>query len=154
MNGNSGLSRRGLLPLAMSALLAPAIGRAQGRPRIEVYKTPTCGCCGAWADHMERAGFPVSRHDLEVLDPIKTRAGVPAELESCHTAFVAGYALEGHVPLAAIEKLLAERPAGRGLAVPGMPIGSPGMESGNRREPYTVWFFADRRRPQSFFRVD
>lgn len=147
------LSRRGFLPAAMSVLLAPTLGHAQVRPRIELYKTPTCGCCGGWAVHMEHAGFPVTRHDLEDLDPIKARADVPAELASCHTAFLAGYALEGHVPLAAIEKLLAERPAGRGLAVPGMPIGSPGMESGNRREPYTVWLFADRRRSQPFFQV-
>ncbi|MBM3521383.1 MAG: DUF411 domain-containing protein [Alphaproteobacteria bacterium] len=120
---------------------------------MELFKSPTCGCCGLWGDRMASAGFRVVRHDVEDLDPIKARARVPAELESCHTAFLDQYVLEGHVPVPAIRRLLSERPAARGLAVPNMPIGSPGMEVGTRREPYTVWLFADGRKPSPFLHV-
>lgn len=120
----------GALALARPALAAPA--------RIEVFKSPTCGCCTAWIDHLRAAGFaPLVRDvDQETLWQVKARAGIAPELGSCHTAFVAGYVVEGHVPASDVRRLLAERPEARGLAVPGMPIGSPGMEMGDRREAF------------------
>ena len=117
-------------------------GEAQA-PRSEevvVYKSPWCGCCEGWVDHMRANGFEVTVREQEDLSAIKRMSGVPEKLESCHTAFVGGYAIEGHVPADAVERLLAERPPVRGLAVPGMPIGSPGME-GTDPEPYEVKTF-------------
>lgn len=96
---------------------------------IQVYKTPTCGCCQGWVDHLRASGFAVAVQDLEDLDPIKRMAGVPERLQACHTAVVDGYTIEGHVPASAIERLLSERPEIAGVAVPGMPQGSPGMPS-------------------------
>ena len=106
--------------------------------RLEVFKSPTCGCCTAWVEHMARAGFDtVTRDvDLETLKIKKTNAGVSQELSSCHTAFIAGYFIEGHVAAKDVQRLLLERPDALGLTVPGMPIGSPGMEMGNRRDAY------------------
>lgn len=104
---------------------------------MEVWKSPTCGCCGEWVKHVESAGFRVSVRDTGN-NAARARLGIPVALGSCHTAEVAGYAIEGHVPAREIKRLLAERPAARGLAVPGMPIGSPGMEQGARRDPYDV----------------
>ena len=112
-------------------------------PRSEevvVYKSPWCGCCRGWADHMRANGFEVTVREMEDLTTIKRMSGIPEALESCHTALVGGYAIEGHVPAGVIEKLLAERPRVRGLAVPGMPTGSPGME-GPHPEPYDVMTF-------------
>ena len=108
---------------------------------VNVYKSPTCGCCGAWIDHLRAHGFTVIVKDVEDLDSVKQRLGVPALLHSCHTATVDGYAVEGHVPASDIRRLLAERPGATGLAVPGMPIGSPGMEQNDRREPYSTILF-------------
>ena len=111
-------------------------------PPVTMVASPTCGCCAAWAEHMRRAGFPVTvRHvsDTE-LEAEKDRAGVPRALRSCHTARVGGYVLEGHVPAEIVAALLAKRPAVRGLAVAGMPMGSPGME-GPRTDPYEVVSF-------------
>lgn len=107
---------------------------------VQVFKSPNCGCCVGWADHMERNGFRVETTDVSDLSAIKRRHGVPADGESCHTALVEDYVIEGHVPAADIERLLAERPAVLGLMVPGMPRGSPGMES-PFPEPYTVYAF-------------
>ena len=112
-------------------------GEAQ---EIQVYKTATCDCCSGWVDHLKRNGFAVKVKDLEDLDLIKRMAGVGDALESCHTAFVAGYAIEGHVPAGDIKRLLKEKPSARGLAVPGMPGGAPGMESADK-EPYEVLIF-------------
>jgi hypothetical protein len=104
--------------------------RAHAEPAtIQVYKTPTCGCCQGWVDHLRESGFEVAVQDLENLDPIKRMAGVPERLQACHTAVVDGYTIEGHVPAVAIERLLSERPEITGLAAPGMPQGSPGMPS-------------------------
>ena len=113
--------------------------RHQDSQPITVYKTPTCGCCQGWVDYLKTRGFRVETHDLDNLDGIKTQHGLtdPA-LKSCHTAIVDGYVVEGHVPAADIRRLLAEKPKAIGLAVPGMPIGSPGMEQGSRRDPYDV----------------
>ncbi|MEX0692143.1 MAG: DUF411 domain-containing protein [Gemmatimonadales bacterium] len=106
---------------------------------ITVYKSPTCGCCAAWVDYMREAGFNVTVEDVTDLHAVKARHGVPRQLESCHTAIAEGYVVEGHVPADLVTRLLAERPADAwGIAVPGMPAGSPGMEQGDRREPYDV----------------
>jgi hypothetical protein len=120
--------------------------RAQGLPtlpRMRVSKDPNCGCCALWIEHVRAAGFGVEVVDTGDLAPIKQRLGIPAELAACHTAEIGGYAIEGHVPAAAIRRLLDERPAAQGLAVPGMPIGSPGMEvAGAPAEIYDVILFA------------
>lgn len=109
---------------------------------IHVYKSPTCGCCGNWVDRLVEYGFDVETEDMDNLAPIKKQYGVPANLQSCHTAVVDGYVIEGHVPPADIERLLAERPDAVGLAVPGMIVGSPGMEvSGSPAQPYDVVLF-------------
>ena len=107
---------------------------------LTVYKTPTCGCCNAWVDHMREHGFLVVAIDTADVTPIKDRLGVRPDHASCHTATVGGYVLEGHVPAADVRRLLAERPAVTGLAVPGMPMGSPGME-GPTRDAYDVVAF-------------
>ena len=116
--------------LARPALAAPT--------RIEIYKSPTCGCCTAWVEHMARAGFDTLARDVDqdTLWSMKDRAGLTSDLSSCHTAFVDGYFIEGHVPSGDVRRLLAERPDALGLTVPGMPIGSPGMEMGTQRDAY------------------
>ena len=111
------------------------------QPQITVFKSPTCGCCKLWVDHLRKHAFIVTTKDTSDLAPIKSSAGVPAAHRSCHTAFVNGYVIEGHVPAEDIKRLLAEKPNVAGLAVGGMPIGSPGMEVGNRKEPYDVVAF-------------
>ena len=113
---------------------------APAGPVITVYKTPTCGCCRKWVDHVRAAGFQVETVDQPDLTAIKQRSGVPQGLTSCHTAIVEGYAIEGHVPAETIRRLLAERPKARGIAVPGMPMGSPGME-GPYKQEYEVYTF-------------
>ncbi|HLU99744.1 MAG TPA: DUF411 domain-containing protein, partial [Acidobacteriota bacterium] len=107
------------------------------------YKDASCGCCGIWADHLKANGFEVQVHDVENVGYYRQRHGVPEALSSCHTAIVDGYTIEGHVPAADIHDLLKERPKARGLAVPGMPLGSPGMDTGPDREPYSVLLFDD-----------
>ena len=106
--------------------------------RMEVFKSPTCGCCSAWVEYMISAGFDVVMHDVDqnTLRAIKARAGVTQELSSCHTAFISGYFIEGHVRAEEVHQLLSERPHALGLSVPGMPIGSPGMEMGDQRDTY------------------
>lgn len=121
---------------AASASL-PALG-AGSLPQVEVYKNPDCGCCGAWVDHLKAAGFPVKVHETPDTSAVRKRHGIPDKFGSCHTGVVAGYAVEGHVPAGDIKRLLAKRPAAAGLAVPGMPVGSPGMEVGSRKDPYEV----------------
>ena len=132
------LTRRAALLLAGATLL-PMAARADERPRITVHRDPNCDCCTGWIEHLERAGFPVTRIETGELDKIKTQLGVPEELAACHTAEGGGYVFEGHVPAAAIVRLLAERPQARGLAVPGMPMGSPGMSG--PPETYDVVLF-------------
>jgi hypothetical protein len=124
------------------ALAVPGLLTACGSaPPVAVWKSPTCGCCNDWITHLEENGFQVQRHDTGNASA-RVRLGVPPGLGSCHTAEVAGYALEGHVPAREVRRLLAERPADViGLAVPGMPLGSPGMDGpayGGRRDPYEV----------------
>ena len=108
---------------------------------IVVYKSPTCGCCGGWADHVRAAGFRVIERDTSDVGAVKRRLGVLPTLGSCHTAMIGGYVVEGHVPADAIDRLLEERPGIVGIAVPGMPAGSPGMESATPHEPYDVLTF-------------
>lgn len=108
---------------------------------VVVYKSPSCGCCGEWVRHMRRNGYRVEVHDLDDVDPVKRRAGVPESLESCHTAFIGDYVIEGHVPAQSIARLLAEGPPVKGLAVPGMPVSAPGMD-GPGNDPYEVMAFA------------
>ncbi len=125
--------------LSMTGLGMPRADAAE----MTVYKSPWCGCCGSWVDHMRANGFSVTVKDVEDLSPIKSSLGVPGELQSCHTAQVGGYAIEGHVPAEDVKRLLSERPKARGLAVPGMPIGAPGMEQGNEKERFPVVIFGD-----------
>ena len=113
---------------------------AQTRPSVEVWKDPNCGCCKDWVAHMQANGFDVKVHDSGNTAARK-QLGVPDKLGSCHTALVGGYAIEGHVPAREVHRLLKERPAAVGLSVPGMPVGSPGMdgpEYGTRKDPYDV----------------
>ena len=130
------------LALACTALAAPALWAAAPAARIpvEVWKDPNCGCCQDWVAHMEHNGFALTVHDTGN-SAVRTRLGIPAHLGSCHTALVEGYALEGHVPAADVHKLLKQKPKALGLAVPGMLVGSPGMdgpEYGGRKDPYEV----------------
>lgn len=134
-------------PATPAAVIAPASATASNAlaatpghlPLIRVHKSPSCGCCGAWVDHVRAAGFPVEVHDTEDMEAVKDRLGVPAPMMSCHTAEVDGYFVEGHVPAGDIQRLLAEKPRARGIAVPGMPLGSPGMEMPDgRTQPYEV----------------
>ncbi len=137
------LAGGGALAAVAGLLGAFAALRPSAAAPMLVYKSPSCGCCGAWVDHLRANGFAVSVEETDHLGPVKRRFGVPPALESCHTGHIDGYAIEGHVPAAEVRRLLAERPAGLGLAVPGMPIGSPGMETGGPAERYEVILFAD-----------
>lgn len=111
---------------------------------IEVYKDPACGCCSLWVEHLRDHGFAVTARDTRQLAALKAENGVPREMQSCHTALVDGYVIEGHVPAADVQRLLTDRPAIAGLAVAGMPIGSPGMEvEGVPAQPYDVMAFSE-----------
>jgi hypothetical protein len=127
--------------LLLGAALTLASMAASG---LEVYKSPTCGCCIKWVEHMRENGFDVKVHETQNLQPIKEKAGLRAGLGSCHTAFIDGYTIEGHVPAKEVKRLLEERPEAVGLTVPAMPIGSPGMEMGDRQDPYQVLLFDDK----------
>jgi hypothetical protein len=131
---------------AVLLFAASSIGAAQTPPAaaapVAVYKSATCGCCAKWNDHMRTAGFTVNSTDLPDVAAVKDKHGVPAALRSCHTAVVGGYVIEGHVPADVIKKLLRERPAIVGIAAPGMPTGSPGMEvEGRPADSYNVMSF-------------
>ena len=110
---------------------------------ITVFRSPTCGCCGKWIEHAEAAGFQVKDEVTEDMSAIKQQYGVPQTLTSCHTTVVGNYIIEGHVPAEDVQRLLMEKPDVAGIAVPGMPIGSPGMESGDYVEPYNVFSFTE-----------
>jgi hypothetical protein len=142
--------RSGSLALFVTFVLlaAQSISSAQQKPPpvkplLNVYKTPTCGCCAKWVDHMRANGFDAKVQDLPDLSAVKAKLGVPAELGSCHTAQVGRYVIEGHIPADAVHRLLKERPTTvSGLAVPGMPMGSPGMEvPGGSVQPYLILTF-------------
>ena len=136
----------GITGLTSTAFVAPAFGQTSttAKTPLEVWKDPDCGCCGDWVKHLEENGFAVRVNDTGN-SAARSRLGVPAQLGSCHTARVAGYAIEGHVPAREIRRLLKERPQAVGLSVPGMPVGSPGMDGtvyGNRRDPFDVLLIA------------
>lgn len=132
----------GLALVAALVSLSGATAAQRPQPVVEVYKSPSCGCCAGWVAHLEEHGFATRVTNLEDLSEIKTKHDVPARVQSCHTATVAGYVIEGHVPAADIQRLLKERPSVAGLAVPGMPIGSPGMEVPNMKpQAYRVFTF-------------
>ena len=123
------------------AASAPPSRTSAAPTRITVFKDPNCGCCRSWVEHLRKHGFDVVARDTSGMDRVKSTAAVPAGLHSCHTAFVNGYVVEGHVPAADIRRLLAEKPKVAGIAVPGMPAGSPGMEMGGRADKYDVVAF-------------
>lgn len=136
------IERRQLLRAAGALAVLGFVPRARAQRAnvVTVYKSPTCGCCSEWVKHMRANGFSVDARDLDDVSPIRRRYGVPGALASCHTAIVAGYAIEGHVPAADIQRLLRERPKIVGLAVPGMVVGSPGMEQGPAQRYETLAF--------------
>lgn len=120
---------------------APAMtpAPAGALPQVIVHKSASCGCCTLWVEHMQKAGFTVEVRENDNLNPIKERLGVPLGKESCHTAEVGGYFVEGHIPADDVKRLLADKPDAKGLVVPGMPLGSPGMEAPDgRTQPYAV----------------
>jgi hypothetical protein len=124
-------------------LLATSAAAQAGAPALEVWKNRGCACCSAWANRFEAAGYRIAVHEVDDVSAIRVAAGVPADLGGCHTAKVEGYVVEGHVPVEAVDRLLRERPAVAGLAVPGMPIGSPGMEiQGAEPEAFEVFAFS------------
>lgn len=137
------------LALAAASAAIPAFA-ADALPEVHVYKSPTCGCCSAWVDHLKAAGFPVKVTEVGDTTAARKRHGLPDRFGSCHTAIVAGYVVEGHVPAAEIKRLLAMKPAAIGLAVPAMPVGSPGMEVGGRQDPYDV-FLIDKNGRETVF---
>lgn len=122
----------------------------QSHPAMTVYHDPQCGCCGKWVEHIQAHGFEVEKVPTTDMNRIKRELGVPPELPSCHTAVVADYVIEGHVPAEDVLRLLAEQPDARGLSVPGMPLGSPGMEVDHRRMAYDVILFGDDGKTQVF----
>lgn len=122
--------------------------------QVVAYRSATCGCCKGWLQHLQAAGFNVRDHVVDDLAAVTRSQGVPGDLASCHTATVGGYVIEGHVPVSAIQRLLRERPAVVGIAVPGMPLGSPGMESPVGAEPYTVFSFTSDGAYRPFQRIE
>ena len=139
-NSWKGIAVGAALVLIAGTAFAGLSTQDAGAVEVTVYKSPTCGCCNKWIAHLEANGFEVNAHDLADLTQIKLEHGVSQELTSCHTALVDGYVIEGHVTAEDIQRLLQERPDVLGLAVPGMVIGSPGME-GATSEPYNVLTF-------------
>lgn len=133
-------------PLASTAAPAPQapVASMASAETVTVFKTPSCGCCVEWVEHMRAEGFTVEVNDTNSLADVKQRAGVPEDLHSCHTAIVEGLVIEGHVPAATVKQVLADRQDLKGIAVPGMPSGSPGMEMpGVAPDPYDVIGFAE-----------
>jgi hypothetical protein len=144
MLAGGAVMRRTCLAVVMAMSVVGVSSHAQSPSRaVAVYKTPTCGCCALWVKHLEQHGFTTKITDMASLEDVKAANHVPRQTRSCHTAIVDGYVIEGHVPAADVQRLLKERPKGViGLAVPGMPIGSPGMEvQGVKPQPYSVLAF-------------
>lgn len=134
------MKRRQLLTAVAAGLAGTAAPgfAANSLAQVDVYRSPSCGCCGAWIDHLRAAGFDVKVNLVQDTSVARRKYGLPDRFGSCHTAVVAGYVVEGHVPAADVKKLLAMKPLALGIAVPGMPAGSPGMEAGPRKDPYQV----------------
>jgi hypothetical protein len=145
------LTRRSALFAAVASLLQTGTLFADEKQVITVHKDPACGCCSGWVEHLQNAGFGTNVLDTKDLDAVKRRLGVPDDLAACHTARLAGYVIEGHVPAAALRRLLAEKPKAAGLAVPGMPVGSPGMEGGKPEKYDVILFGPDGRRTYMSF---
>ena len=121
------------LAIAAGALV---LGSAANAAAMTVYKSASCGCCGKWVEHVQKHGFTVKVVNVDDMRAVKAKAGIPDKHASCHTSMVGGYVVEGHVPAADIQKLLASKPKAKGIAVAGMPMGAPGMEHGDHRQPY------------------
>ena len=140
----SAVSRRLALQLSLAGLTSAGLGSslsawAAGNDNlITVWKNPDCGCCKEWVTHLKRNGFDVVTNDIKDTAPIRQKLGLPAKFGSCHTAQLGAYVLEGHVPSQEIKRLVREKPKAVGLAVPGMPVGSPGMEVGSTQDAYDV----------------
>jgi len=130
-----------LAVLGVGAYLQFGPSASAGLPTVTVYKSPSCQCCSDWVAHMKEEGFEVEVQSKLRMKPVKKQVGLPASLAACHTSVVGNYVVEGHVPAQEVKQLLREQPDVRGLSVPGMPVGSPGMERGNRVEPYEVVTF-------------
>jgi hypothetical protein len=139
MRGMTHSMRRRVLAAVIVALSASLVG-AQSAPAVAVFKSPTCGCCAKWVEHLRANGFAPTATNVDDMNAVKAKHNVPQALQSCHTALVGGYVIEGHVPAADIKRLLKEKPAIVGLAVPGMPAGSPGMEGPPPRKYDVVSF--------------
>ena len=141
------VARRSMLTLAVVIGLAWAgsvwmAAQSSAKPQMTVYKSSTCGCCSKWVEHMQANGFEVKAIDVDDIDKVKHERGVPDSAASCHTAVVNGYVVEGHVPADAVLKVLKEKPAIAGIAVPGMPMGAPGMEvPSGQKAAYTIVSF-------------
>jgi hypothetical protein len=137
-------SRRGFVFSVAAVMLGAGLqAAAQTKPLVTVYKNPSCGCCGEWVKHMRANGFHLDVKDVDDVTPIKRRSLIPDALASCHTALVGGYAIEGHVPASDVWRMLREKPRIIGLSVPGMVVGSPGMETGPA-QPYSTIAFDER----------
>lgn len=128
--------------ILFAGLLIALPARAEG-PSISVIKSPTCGCCSAWLEHLKANGFTVTSENVNDLYERKDKMKIPAALQSCHTGIVGGYIIEGHVPAADIHRLLNEKPKALGIAVAGMPLGSPGMDMSPTKDPYKVILFTE-----------
>jgi hypothetical protein len=131
------------LAIIVLTLALTACARSSELPLVTVYKNESCGCCGLWVQHLRENGFRVDERNVDDLAPVKAHVGVPYGMGACHTAEIGGYFVEGHVPASDIRRLLKERPDARGLTVPAMPVGSPGMEAPDGRvQPYDVFLVA------------
>ena len=138
---------------AAALLISSASSAQQKAPVVNVFKTATCGCCSKWVDHMKAAGFEMRVQDVEDIAAVKKRLGVADDISSCHTSQVDGYVIEGHVPASSVQRLLKERPKVAGLAVPGMPMGSPGMEvPSGQKDAYSVVAFGGGQPPRVYER--
>lgn len=148
------MKKTGFLPALWLALFATASG-AEALPEVVMHKDPNCGCCGKWAEHLEANGFKVKTVYERDMEAVKKRLGVPQRLTSCHTARVGSYIVEGHVPADSVKRLLREKPEVRGVATPGMPVGSPGMEvPGVKAEAYEVISFDRAGKTRVFERIN
>jgi hypothetical protein len=134
------MTRKTLLALAAPLAFLAMSGNAAAATLL-VTKSASCGCCKHWVEHMKKAGFTVKVNEVEDVGPTAARLGVPDSLRSCHTSQIGGYVIEGHVPAADVKRLLATKPKATGISVPGMVVGSPGMEQGNHKQPYKVVLF-------------
>jgi hypothetical protein len=146
------MKRRDFLTLltAAAAALSLPVGAKQALPQVQVFKDPNCGCCGAWVEHMKAAGFSVTVTEVDDTSVARRKYGLPEKFAGCHTAVVGGYVVEGHVPASDVKKLLVMNPVAIGLTVLGMPVGSPGMEMGSRKDHYQVLLVAKDGRERVF----